>query len=265
MYDFDYQCPVTLRDLEMALGNSPDAVVMAGGQTLIPTLKHRLADPSDIIDLGAIEEIKGIREEGDSIVIGAMTTHCEVAESELVMARIPALATLAGGIGDPQVRHRGTIGGSVANNDPAADYPAGCLGLGATIHTNSRAILADDFFVDTFETALQEGEIITEVSFPVPGRAAYIKFANPASRYATVGVLIAKTASGVRVAVTGAAPSVFRDSAIETALNSDFSIGSISESGAEEADLNSDSHASAEYRKHLIAVMARRAVAAASK
>lgn len=227
---------------------------------MIPTMKHRLAGPSTLIDLGRIDELKGIREGDGTIIIGAMTTHATVASSELVASRIPALAKLASGIGDQQVRHRGTIGGSVANNDPAADYPAGCMGLGATIHTNKREIAADDFFIDTFETALEEDEIITAVSFPVPENACYVKFPNPASRYAIVGVMVAKTSSGIRVAITGAGPSVFRDSQIESALSGNFSADAIAESGASEDELNGDIHASQAYRKHLIAVMAKRAV-----
>ncbi len=264
MYDFGYQTPNSLQDAEAALKAASEPALLAGGQTLIPTLKHRLAEHSDLIDLSAIAELKGIHEDGDNIVIGAMTTHCDVSESELVNRRIPALAGLAGGIGDPQVRHRGTIGGSVSNNDPAADYPAACLGLGATIHTSQRTIDADDFFIDTFETALEDGEILTALSFPVPERAAYVKFPNPASRYALVGVMVAKTKDGVRVAVTGAGASVFRDSPIEKALNGNFTAEAITGSGAELESLNGDIHASQEYRKHLIGVMAKRGVAAAN-
>lgn len=265
MYSFEYHNPTSQADAEQLLASNPKASLLAGGQTLLPTLKHRLAEPSDLIDLKGIDGLSGIREEGGVIVIGATTTHCTVAESELVATRIPALSTLAGGIGDQQVRHRGTIGGSVSNNDPAADYPAGCLGLGATIHTNQRQISADGFFVDLFDTALVEGEMIVAVSFPIPDQAAYIKFPNPASRYALVGVMVAKTGEDVRVAVTGAgAGGVFRDTRIEAALREDFSAGAIDESGADETDINADIHASAEYRKHLIAEMARRAVAAAN-
>ncbi|GAB5467040.1 MAG: xanthine dehydrogenase family protein subunit M [Rhodospirillales bacterium] len=264
MYDFGYHRPASLSDASSALQGAEEAKLMAGGQTLIPTLKQRLAKPSDIVDLSAIEELKGIREDGGALVIGAMTTHGEVANSDLVKSRIPALAALAEGIGDPQVRNRGTIGGSIANNDPAADYPAGCVGLGATIHTNQRQIAADDFFVGLFETALEEGEIVTAIAFPVPEKAAYAKFPNPASRYAIVGVMVAQTGGGVRVAVTGAGSGVFRDGAIEGALGASFQDSAVGESGADVGDLNSDIHASAEYRKHLIAVMAKRAVAAAN-
>ncbi len=264
MYDFGYHRPKNLSEADAALKEASEPTLMAGGQTLIPTLKFRLANPSDIVDLCAIDELKGIREEGGNLVIGAMTTHAEVAASDLVASRIPALASLAEGIGDPQVRHRGTMGGSIANNDPAADYPAGCLGLGATIVTNQRQIAADDFFLGSFETALQEGEIVTAVSFPVPEKAAYAKFPNPASRYAIVGVMVAKTSAGVRVAVTGAGAGVFRDSAIEQSLSGNFAADAVGGSGADEGDLNSDIHASAGYRKHLIGVMAKRAVAAAN-
>ncbi|MBC6404693.1 MAG: xanthine dehydrogenase family protein subunit M [Rhodospirillales bacterium] len=263
MHDFGYHRPTTLADAAAALESAEDGKLMAGGQTMIPTLKQRLAQPSDIVDLGAVEALTGIREEGGALAIGAMTTHAEVAASDLVKARIPALANLAGGIGDPQVRHRGTIGGSIANNDPAADYPAGCVGLGATIHTGKRQIAADDFFTGLFETALEENEIVTAVSFPLPGQAAYAKFPNPASRYAIVGVMVAQTGDSVRVAVTGAGPCVFRDRAIEAALSSNFSASAVGTSSADESALNSDIHASAEYRKHLIGVMAKRAVAAA--
>lgn len=264
MYDFGYHQPSSLSEADAALNSASDPLVMAGGQTLIPTLKFRLARASDVVDLCGIDELKGIREEGNAVVIGAMTTHCEVAESDLVASRIPALASLAGGIGDPQVRHRGTIGGSIANNDPAADYPAGCLGLGATIRTSKRQIAADDFFGDTFDTALEDGEIVTAISFPLPEKAAYAKFPNPASRYAIVGVMVAKTGAGVRVAVTGAGHGVFRDEAIELVLSESFSVDAVDASGVDEEDLNSDIHASAEYRKHLIGVMAKRAVAKAN-
>jgi len=261
MYDFEYRRPGNLQEAVSALKDSLDPKLLAGGQTLIPTMKHRLASPSHIVDLGAIEDLKGVREEGGNVVIGAMTTHADVATNDSVTSRIPALAVLAGGIGDQQVRHRGTIGGSIANNDPAADYPAGCLGLDATIHTNQRQIGADEFFIETFETALEEGEIITAVSFPIPDKAAYVKFPNPASRYAIVGVMVSKTANGVRVAVTGAGYSVFRDEVIESALNENFSPGAVGESGADADELNTDIHASGTYRKHLIGIMAKRAVA----
>ena len=266
MYSFEYHNPASQADAEELLQTSADPSLLAGGQTLLPTLKHRLAEPSDLIDLKGIEGLSGIREESGNIVIGATTTHCEVSESMLVAKHIPALSTLAGGIGDQQVRHRGTIGGSVANNDPAADYPAGCVGIGATIRTNRREIAADDFFEDLFETALEDGEMILAVSFPIPDQAAYIKFPNPASRYALVGVMLSKTGGDVRVAVTGAgSEGVFRDNRIEAALTKNFSADAIDGSGAEVTEIVSDIHASAEYRIHLIGEMARRAVNAASE
>ena len=262
MYDFEYCRPASLEELMAVLRESSEPELLAGGQTLIPTLKLRLSHPSDIVDLGGIEELKGIRHAGDIVVVGAMTTHRDVAESKLVSSQIPALGKLAKGIGDPQVRHRGTIGGSIANNDPAADYPAACVGLAATIQTNQRQLAADDFFFDSFETALRDDEVVTAVSFPIPERAAYMKFPNPASRFAIVGVMVAKMGAEVRVAVTGAGAGVFRDTMMEEALTNSFSVSSVGESGADLNVLNSDVHASAKYRKHLIGVMARRAVAA---
>ena len=263
MYAFEYHKPSSVEEAVAALSGKDDPKIVAGGMTLLPTMKQRLAAPSDLVDLGGIKDLAGIREEGNALVIGAMTTHATVARSELVAPRIPALAKLAGGIGDPQVRHRGTIGGSVANADPAADYPAALLGLNATVVTNQREIAAEDFFIDLFETALEPEEVITAVRFPVPQRAGYSKFPNPASRYAIVGVFVARTGGGVRVAVTGAGPCVFRDKAIEQALGSNFSAAAVAGSSAEAANLNSDIHASAEYRAHLIGVMAKRAVKAA--
>ena len=238
--------------------------VLAGGQTLIPTLKQRLANPSDVIDLGGIAGLGGVRREGDAIVVGAMTRHAEVASSAEVRNAIPALAALADGIGDPQVRNAGTIGGSIANADPAADYPAAVVGLGATVRTGRRTIAGDDFFTGLFETALEEGEIVLSVSFPVPRRAAYAKFPNPASRYAVVGVMVAETASGVRVAVTGAGSHAFRVGAMESALGASFTPEAIRDVAVSPDGLNEDIHASAEYRAHLVGVMARRAVTAAA-
>ena len=200
MYEFNYHRAASVADAEAKLGQGDDPTLMAGGMTLIPTLKQRLAMPSDVVHLGGISDLAGISVEGDTLVISAMTTHDTVANSDLVQSTIPALADLAGGIGDPMVRNRGTIGGSVANNDPAADYPAGVVGLGATVVTSKREIAADDFFTAMFETALDEGEIVTAFKFPKPKRAAYVKFPNPASRYAVVGVMVAETASGIRVA-----------------------------------------------------------------
>lgn len=264
MYAFNYLKPSSLADAASAVSGAEDGTFLAGGQTLLPTLKQRLASPTDLVDLSGIAELRGISTGSGNVIIGAMMRHAEVAASADVKGAIPALAALAGGIGDQAVRNRGTIGGSVANNDPAADYPAAMLGLGATVKTDSREIAADDFFTGLFETALKEGEIITQVSFPVPEKAAYVKFPNPASRYAMVGVFVAKTAGGVRVAVTGAgAGGVFRVPAYESALAANFSADAVADGAVAADDLVSDLHADAEYRAHLITVMTRRAVAAA--
>lgn len=262
MYDFNYQKAGSASDAAAALGSADDGKVMAGGMTLIPTLKQRLAMPSDVIDLGGAG-MSGIRREGDNVVIGAMTTHATVAASPEVQSAIPALAALAEGIGDPAVRNRGTIGGSIANNDPAADYPSAVVALGATVKTTKREIAGGDFFTGMFETALDEDEIITEVSFPIPEKAAYAKFPNPASRYAIVGSFVAKTSDGVRVAITGAAPCVFRDGAAESALGGNFSADAVPAGTVSADDMNSDIHAGADYRAHLCTVMTKRAVAAA--
>ena len=263
MYDFSYHRPGSLADAAKALAASSDGKLLAGGMTLLPTLKQRLANPSDLIDLSGIAELKGIKVDGAVVTIGAMTTHADVAGSDEVRKAIPALAALAEGIGDPQVRNRGTIGGSISNNDPAADYPAAVLGLDATVVTNKRRIKADDFFKGLFVTALDEGEIVTAVSFPKPEKAGYAKFPNPASRYAMVGVFVAKTAGAVRVAVTGAGPVVFRQAAMERALAGSFAADALSGIATDPKGLNSDIHGSAAYRAHLVGVMARRAVAAA--
>lgn len=262
MYAFDYQRPIAVADAAKLFGATEDASYMAGGQTLIPTLKQRLRRPSVVIDLGAIPELQGISVSGDSVAIGAMTCHADVAASSDVRRVIPALADLASLIGDPQVRNRGTIGGSIANNDPAADYPAALVGLNATVHTSQRQIAAEDFFTGMFETALAPGELVVKVVFPTPKRAAYKKFRNPASRYAVVGVMVAETAGGVRVAVTGAGPSVFRIPAMEAALAKSFTAAAIKDIAVPASDLNGDMHATPEYRAHLIGVMASRAVAA---
>ena len=260
-YPFKYKRAKSLAEAETLLKGSPDAKLLAGGQTLIAAMKMRLANPSDLIDISGLKELSYIRAASGSVVIGAATTHFDVATSPEVTKNIPALAYLASIIGDPAVRHKGTIGGSVANNDPAADYPAAVLALNATIKTNKRSIAADDFFTGMFSTALDEGEIITEVSFPIPKKASYKKFPNPASRYAMAGVFVAQTGSGVRVAVTGAGPCVFRASAMEAALAKGFSPNAIATVAIDADGLNSDIHASAEYRAHLVGVMARRAVA----
>jgi carbon-monoxide dehydrogenase medium subunit len=263
MYAFEYHRPQSLSGALADLAN-PDAKALAGGMTLLPTMKQRLASPAALIDLKNVRELTGIARDGDSLVIGAMTRHADVARSNIVEAAIPALAKLAGGIGDPHVRNMGTIGGSLANDDPSADYPAAALALGATIVTDKRRIGAEDFFKGLFETALDTGELITQVSFPVPQRAAYMKFPNPASRYALVGVFVAKTAAGVRVAVTGAGSNgVFRLNAFEAALNANFSPAALDGVSVPADGLNSDLHADADYRAHLIVVMAKRAVAAA--
>lgn len=264
MYAFEYHRAASVADAKAKLTGADDGKLVAGGMTLIPTLKQRLASPSDLVDLGGVAELKGIAVTGDSVTIKAMTTHVTVADSAEVAKAIPALAKLAGGIGDGQVRNRGTIGGSVANNDPAADYPSACLGLGATIITDKREIAADDFFTGLFETALEEGEIITAIRFPIPDKAAYMKFDNPASRYAMVGVFVAKTKSGVRVAVTGAGQNgVFRVAEMEAALASSFTPDAVAKIEVSSDDLIGDIHASADYRASLITTMAKRAVAAA--
>jgi carbon-monoxide dehydrogenase medium subunit len=263
MYDFNYQRTQSVADAAKAIAGKEDAKLLAGGMTLIPTLKQRLAKPTDLVDLGRIAELKGIKRDGNAVVIGAMTRHVDVATSDVVKGAIPALAHLAELIGDPQVRNRGTIGGSLANNDPAADYPAAVLGLNATVITNKRKIAADDFFKGMFETALAADEIITAVSFPVAEKAGYEKFRNPASRYAIVGVFAAKTGGQVRVAVTGAGPVVFRQKDMEAALGKSWSADAVSGVKQAAGGLNSDIHASAEYRAHLVTVMAKRAVASA--
>jgi aerobic carbon-monoxide dehydrogenase medium subunit len=263
MYDFRYHKAKSIAEAASLLGQAAEARLLAGGMTLIPTLKQRLARPSDLVDLGGIAELKGIRQDGAAIAIGAMTRHIEVAESTAVQKAIPALAGLAAHIGDPAVRNRGTLGGSISNNDPAADYPAAVVGLNATIVTSKRKISADRFFIGLFETALEPGEIVTSVSFPIPEKAAYMKFPNPASRYAIVGVFVAKTKDGVRVAVTGAGPCVFRQKDMEAALAGNFSADAIKAVVQTPDGLNADIHAGADYRAHLVGVMARRAVATA--
>ncbi|QQS12432.1 MAG: FAD binding domain-containing protein [Rhodospirillales bacterium] len=264
MYDFAYHKAGSVADAAAALKKAGgEGKLMAGGMTLIPTLKQRLARPSDVVDLAGAAELRGIKVDGSTVTIGAMARHAEVAASAEVAKAIPALAALAGGIGDGQVRNRGTIGGSIANNDPAADYPAAALALGATIKTNERSIAADDFFKGLFETALKDGEIVVSVSFPVAKKAAYMKFPNPASRYAMVGVFVAQTAGGPRVAVTGAGPGVFRVKAMEEALAKSWSADAVAGIKVPASGMNTDIHASAEYRAHLVTVMAKRAVAAA--
>ena len=260
MYQFDYHRAASVADAAAKLAANSEANLLAGGQTLIAAMKLRLASPSQLVDLRAIPDIKGVRVEGNALSVGAMTTHAEVAASVDVNKQIPALARLAGTIGDRMVRNMGTLGGSIANNDPAADYPAGLVALGATVVTNKRKIAADDFFRGMYETALDAGEIVTAVSFPVPKRAGYVKFPNPASRYALVGVFVAQTANGVRVAVTGAGPSVFQVPDMEQALSARFAPDAVTGVHISPEPLNTDLHASAEYRAHLVTVMAKRAV-----
>jgi carbon-monoxide dehydrogenase medium subunit len=265
MNAFGFYEPTSVRKAVAIAADHSDGKYVAGGQTLLAAMKLGLAAPSDLIDLGKIPELATIAWDkgSDSIVIGAMACHADVAGAGEVASRIPALARLASLIGDGQVRNRGTLGGSIANNDPASDYPAGVLGLGATVITDQRKIAADDFFKGLFETALKPHELITAVSFPVPKRAAYMKFRNPASRFAMVGVFVAQTSGGVRVAVTGAgARGVFRVKAMEDALAKNWSPDSVKSIAVPASDLQSDIHASAEYRAHLITVMAQRAVAA---
>lgn len=260
MYAFDYKKAASLDDAQSAFAAADDASYLAGGMTLIPTLKQRLAMPSDVIDLSGIDSLNGVSVDGNTVTVGAMTPHADVAASADVQKTIPALAGLAAHIGDPQVRNRGTIGGSIANNDPAADYPGAVVGLNATVHTTKREIGADDFFTGMFETALEPGELITKVVFSAPEKAAYRKFPNPASRYAIVGAFVAKTADGVRVAITGAGPTVFRVAEMEDALAKSFTANAIDGITVPDDSLNADLHATAEYRAHLIGVMARRAV-----
>lgn len=264
MYDFAYQKPSNVADAAKALAGDSEAKALAGGMTLIPVLKQRLNKPSTVVDLAKLG-LTGISVSGNTLTIGAMTTHATVANSAEVKAKFPALAGLAAHIGDEAVRHRGTIGGSLANNDPSADYPAAALGTGATIKTNKRSIAADDFFQGMFTTALEQDEIITAVEFPIPQKAGYEKFPNPASRYAMVGVFVAQTAGGVRLAITGAGQDgVFRQTEMEQALSKSFAPDAIAGIKHPQDGLNSDIHASAEYRAHLIGVIAKRAVAKAA-
>ena len=264
MYAFTYHRPETARKATNLVAKVEDAKFLAGGMTLLPTMKQRLAAPTALIDLSTAEDLRGVELKGRNIVIGAMTRHFDVANSQIVKEKIPALADLAGMIGDPAVRHRGTIGGSVANNDPAADYPSACMALNATIITNKRKIPADEFFVGLFETALEEGELIVKISFPIPSKAAYEKFRNPASRYAIVGVFVAKKGSVARVAVTGAGSGgVFRPNRLEAALTAKLHPKGLDGLSFPAEGLNTDIHADAEYRAHLIMVMTRRAVAKA--
>jgi carbon-monoxide dehydrogenase medium subunit len=262
MYQFNYHKPERLADAISIFQGADDPMYLSGGMTLIPTMKQRLAAPTDVIDLSAIEELTGLIVSNNVVSVGGFTRHNDVATSGEIKSVVPVLCELAGLIGDNQVRNRGTIGGSVANNDPAADYPAAVVGLGATVVTQDREISGDDFFKDLFETELNPGEIITRIDFSVPKRAAYSKFPNPASRYAIVGVLVAEFDDGVRVGVTGAGPCAFRATGIEEVLNSDLKPEAVDGVEVPDAGFNSDLHASAEYRAHLVKVMAKRATAA---
>ena len=262
MKDFEFHRPATIKDAIGLVNGREGAKFLAGGQSLLPVLKLELAEPSDLVSLAQLKELREIRVDGNKLLIGALATHDQVHRSPDVQRAIPALAALAGGIGDAQVRNRGTLGGSVAHADPAADYPAALLGFGATIVTDRRAIAADDFFTGLFATALEHGELVTSVAFPIPVRAAYMKFAHRASKYALVGVLVAETAAGVRVAVTGAGPKVFRLTAYEQALTGKLTASALDGIAVAATDFNSDAEASAEYRAHLVGVMAKRAVQA---
>lgn len=262
MYHFNFKRVDDVQGAVAAMASAEDGKFLAGGQTMLPTMKHRLASPSDLIDLNAIAALRGIEVGEDAVLIRAMTRHAEVAADQSLAGAIPALAHLASRIGDPAVRNRGTLGGSIANNDPAADYPAALLALGATVHTDRREIAAEDFFTGMFETALAEDELITAVRFPIPQQAAYRKFENPASRYALVGVFVARQDGQVRVAVTGAATCVYRATALEQALGEDFSAEALDGIELDSGNLNTDLHGSAQYRAHLVRVMAQRAVTA---
>ena len=261
MYAFTLERPSTIADAAKLA--AAGAKALAGGQTLLASMKLRLSDPGQLVDLANIKELAGIRREGNAFVIGAMTRHADVAANAELKAALPVLADLAAHIGDRQVRAMGTLGGSVANNDPAADYPAAVLGLGATVVTTQRKIAADDFFTGMFSTALNDGELITAISFPVPKRAAYMKFVQPASRFALTGVFVAQGDAGVRVAVTGAGNGVFRHKGLEDALNKSFTVQAAAAVRIDAADLNADIHATAAYRANLISVQTQRAVAKA--
>lgn len=265
MYATNYHRASSVEDAVKLASSSDEAKYISGGQTLLPTMKQRLAAPSDLVDLRHVSDMKGISVDGGKIRIGAATTHAEVANSPDIASACPGLAHLAGHIGDPHVRHLGTIGGSIANNDPAADYPAGLMALGATIVTNTRSIGADEFFTGMFETALEEGELIVAVEISAPANCGYAKFPNPASRYAMAGVFVARQDDGsVRLAVTGAgSDGVFRHAGMEQALASDFSPGALDGVEVDDSELLSDIHASSAYRANLVKVMAKRAVSAA--
>ncbi len=262
MHDFRYHRPRSLDEALALFSAAGDARYLAGGQSLIPMMKHRRMQAADIVDLGALPGLADIRIDEDRVVIGALARHADVAAHPALNEVLPGLTRLAAGIGDRAVRNRGTLGGAIAQNDPAGDYPAALLALGATVHTDRRPIAADDFFTGMSETALAEGEIVTAVEFPRVGRAAYLKFSNPASRYAVVGVMVARTGTQVRVGVTGAGPCVFRAVELEEALRLAFRPDVIDGIPFDPADMNNDLHASADYRAHLIGVLTKRVVAA---
>ncbi|MCK8783713.1 xanthine dehydrogenase family protein subunit M [Roseomonas sp. NAR14] len=264
MYDFAYHKPGSIADAVKILTDDPEARPISGGQTLLPALKHRLAHPTALVDLSGIAELRGIQRDGDRLVIGAMTKHYEIQTSDVVKTAIPALAKMAGNLGDTQVRNRGTMGGSLSNNDPAADYPAAAMALNATFRTDRRSIPADEFFQGMFATALEPGELLVAIEFPIPTKAGYAKMRNPASRYVMAGVFVAKLADGsVRVAVNGAGPGVFRQEEMEAALAKSWSADAIAGIRQDPDGLNGDIHGSAEYRAHLVGVMAKRALAEA--
>jgi carbon-monoxide dehydrogenase medium subunit len=265
MYAFEYHRPSSTKEALDLAAKKSEGKFLAGGQSLVQAMKLRLSAPSDLIDLGSLKDLQSLKVDGGNVVVGAMVRHAQVAGSGEVQKAIPALAQLAGMIGDRQVRHMGTIGGSLANSDPAADYPAAVLGLGATITTNKRKIEADKFFKGLYETALEPGELIASVSFPAPKRAAYMKFKNPASRFALVGVFVADFGGNVRVGVTGAGACAFRQADMEKALAAKFAPESVANIKVKPDGLNNDLHASPEYRAHLVTVMAKRAVEAALK
>ena len=261
MHTFSYVKATSLKHAGELLAANADAKLLAGGMTLIPTMKARLAQPSHLIDIAGIAELSGIEAKDGKLSIGAATKHVDVSRSAVVKKAIPALAYLASQIGDPQVRNRGTIGGSIANNDPAADYPSAALSLGATIVTTKREIAGDDFFQGMFSTALQAGEVVVKIVFPVPAKAAYEKFPHPASGYAMAGSFVTQNGKDVRVAITGAGPGVFRWEAAERALSANFATGSLDALSMPASGLNADQHAPADYRAHLVKLMTLRAVA----
>jgi len=264
MYTFEYHRPESIEAAVKILKDIPEGQPLAGGMSLVPTMKLRLSEPRELVDLNAIPDLRGIRREGDNLVIGAMTRHAEVAKSQIVLDTIPAIAQLAGGIGDPLCRNRGTIGGSVAFNDPVADYPAGLVGLGAEVHTSERVISAEDFFDELYETALVKGEIVTKIVFPLPEKAGWSKFSNLASRYAIVAVMASISGGIARVAVTGAKNKVFRVPEMEVRLNESFVVDAITGIKISADGMNEDIHADAEYRSNLVNVLASRAVESAN-